>query len=240
MDIDQEKQERMRRYFLNTNVDYSNFVDSSTDGAHVSRYIRTHIRQGLPLKLTTDHSSNIHMLECKGQTLLYFLSSSSYDIQYENIFIGNEQVVSMPEYSTKMYYVREIIKNILIMDYLTTDSDLYSKYLYSIENDKLFFKEFVARSSLIDDIPFSVNMGRLSITIDYPKRDFNIIVKDNQGEYFSFEYKSKKFAIKKRNFDTFIRSMNKAIFVDTVNKHMEITPMEFTASHRDIVKMLEI
>lgn len=240
MEINQEQQERMRRFFLHTNVDYSNFIDPLSDGAHISRYIRTHIRQGLNLKLTTDLNSGVHSLECKGQILLYFLASSSYDIQYENIFIGNEQVVAIPEYAPKMYYLREIIKNIFMMDYLTTDSELYNSYLDVIDNDKLFFKELVAKSSLIDNIPVSVNMHGHTIYIDYPKRNIHISIKDERGEYFLFEYKSDKFAIKKRSFDIFIRAMNKAIFVDTVNKHLDVTPMEFTTSHRDIVKMLEI
>lgn len=238
MGNDKTRIERMNFYFSNTGVDYSNFVEDLTDGAHISRFIRNHVYQGYKFKLETD-KNNIHTLSHNGKDILYFLTDFA-DIQYNDIFVGNKMVVDIPQYNIKMHYLVEGIKNILFMDYLTTGSDFYSKYIDVINDHKLFFKELVAKSSLVDDIPFSVDFKKDHITFSYPDRNIEFIIKNEKKEHLLFQVNTHSSTIKKKNFGEFIGLMNSLIYVEIVNKHTDITANNFTTECREIVKMFEI
>ncbi len=231
--------ERLHKYFHNTGVDYSEFNDQTMDGAHISRFIRKNIRQGLNLKLVTDKSSGVHFLNYKDRSLLFFLDDMA-NVQYDDIFIGKERVVDISHYTTKMYYIKNIMKTLLFCDYLIFGSIHYSLYAPIIDDDKSFFGLFVKESSLISDLEISVNLRSDLIVINYPSKDFTATIKLQNNENYLFELQAFDISIKSASFKNFIKDVSVLFYHLHVERYIKLPVSEFTIEHRQILKMFKI
>lgn len=240
-------EEKMAIHFRHINVDYSGLDDVLTNGAHIARFIRQNVMQGIALKVFTEPTSGLHYLNIinNNQTLLFF---TDHFVRYQvnDIFYRHQCIVDLPHYNTFLHYIKEFIKNFTFCHYLINGDDTYSKIHNQLSSNEFIFKELVV-NSVDNEFGISVNYTENKVSIDFMNYDFAIDMHiNNQNELLNFSSTYYNPVTKKKqtnasyNFHEFICRINKRIYNSMVEERLHIPVQEFTIQHREIVKMFDI
>jgi hypothetical protein len=240
-------EEKKAIHFRRLDIDYSEFVDDMTHGAHFARFIRQHIRQGIPLKLFTHAESGIHYLNIveNNQTLLYFTDIFNH-YQVHDVFYRHECIVDLPHYINFLYYAREIIKSVTFCHYLINENPAYLNLVNKMHDNEFFFKEFIVKG-IDSEHGIAVNYTHNDFSIDFLDFGFSVSMNiENSTEMLAFQLKyvdvtntSKQSGVF-YDFHKFVCKINKYIYKTIVEKPMNIPANEFFIEHREIVKMFNI
>lgn len=225
------------KLFRQCSVDYSNFIPGSAiEAEFIADYIRQNIHQGIFLTLSTDKSSGVHLLSVGDNTqhILSFVSETDY--QLHDIFYRGKQIIDIPHYNTRMYYLKETLKNIFFMEYLMCGGTYFEDNHSNFDSDEFLFKTFVASDLELD---VSVIFNNESIRICNTKRNFEVEIAMVQYMYL-FRLKENKITKKYITFNNFICNMNKHLYSVVVGKHLNIPSSDFTPEHRVLVNIFEI
>lgn len=225
------------KLFRQCSVDYSKFIpDSTHQGEVIADYIRQNIPQGIFLTLTTDKPSGIHLLTVgeNNQPILSFISDNGY--QLHDIFYRGKQIVDIAHYNTRMYYLKETLKNIFFMEYLMCGNTYFEENHLNFDNDNFLFKTFIA-SHLEFDVSVIFNDEIIKIYND--KRNFEVEIEIVQSMYL-FRLKENNITKKYITFNNFIFNMNKHLYSVVAGKYLSIPASDFTPEHRVLVNIFEI
>lgn len=240
-------EEKMDIHFRHIDIDYSGFVDTLTHGAHIARFIRQNVRQGIPLKIFTEHLSGLHYLNIASndQSLMFFTDDWCH-YQVNDVYYRHKCVVDLPHYNNFMHYAKEIIKDVTFSYYLINGDDTYHQIVNNIENDEFFVKELIVKS-IDSEFGISVNYTDKLFTVDFLNYDLSITMGiSNENELLNFqliridELKKQKKSKPFYNFHDFVCYINKRIYKSMVEERLNIQVNEFSIQHREIVKMFDI
>jgi hypothetical protein len=240
-------EEKKAIHFRHINVDYFGLVDDLTHGAHIARFIRQNVMQGIPLKVFTESSSGLHYLNIahNDQTIMFF-TDIFIRYQVNDIFYRHQCIVDLPHYNTFLYYAKELIKNFTFCYYLINGDDTYSRIHQKLDSNEFIFKELVVNSA-DNEFGISINYTENKVSLDFMNYDFAIDMHiSNQNELLNFSYTAYNPVTKKKqtnasyNFHEFICRINKRIYNSMVEDRLHIPVKEFTIQHREIVKMFDI
>lgn len=239
--------EKKAIHFRHMNVDYSEFDDGFMCGAHIARFIRQHVLQGIPLKLSTHPTSGVHALDIvsTNQSIMFFTDDTAH-FQVNDIFYRHQCVVDLPNYTTFLYYAKALIKNITFCYYLINEDPTYSRIDDKIDNDEFIFKKLVA-NSIDNEYGISLNYTDSHFHIDFMNYNCRVTLNiSRKNELLNFSLSTfdpvtnKKETKASYNFNEFIFKVNKSIYHDMVESRLNISAKEFTIQHREIVKMFDI
>lgn len=240
-------EEKKAIHFRHINVDYSGLVDDLTNGAHIARFIRQSVIQGIALRVFTEPTSGLHYLNIahNDQTIVFF-TDTFVRYQVNDIFYRHQCIVDLPHYTTFLYYIKELIKNFTFCRYLINGDDTYNKIHQKLSDNEFIFKELVV-NSVDNEFGISVNYTENKVSIDFMNYEFAIDMHiSNQNELLNFSFCDiDKVTNKKRtrasyNFHEFVCRTNKKIYSSMVEDRLNIPVKEFTIQHREIVKMFDI